>query len=51
MFLRRDIPSLDEDEATHDALTKLWEARQQASLALVQALDADEPDLFDEIER
>ena len=43
LFLRRDIPSQDDDETTHDALTKLWEARQQASLALVQALDADEP--------
>ena len=50
LFLRRDIPSIDEDEATHDALIKLWDERQQASLALVQALDEDEPTLFEEIE-
>jgi hypothetical protein len=50
LFLRRDIPSLDDDGATHDTLMQLWDERQQASLLLVQALDQDEPALFEEIE-
>jgi hypothetical protein len=50
LFLRRDIPLLEEDGATHSALMILWTERQQASLQLVQALDQDDPTLFDEIE-
>jgi hypothetical protein len=50
IFLRRNIPSKTDDPELHEALTKLWQLRQEASHHLVQALSADESGIFGEME-
>jgi hypothetical protein len=50
LFLKRDIPDVHEDHATHETLTQLWELRQKASTHLVEALSKDDSDLFDSLE-
>lgn len=50
IFLRRNIPSEAEDPELHEALTKLWQLRQEASHQLVKALSEDESGIFDEME-
>jgi hypothetical protein len=50
LFLRREIPSAFSDPDIHETLTGLWKSRQEASMKLVQALNEDDPDLFDSVE-
>ena len=50
IFLRRDIPSASEDSTAHGVLMELWNKRQRTSLDLVQALNDDDSDLFENIE-
>ena len=50
LFLKRDIPDANEDHATHETLTQLWELRQKASTHLVEALGEDDSALFDKLE-
>ncbi len=50
MFLRRDIPSVEDSPEVHNLLEGLWRARQKASLELVQALNEDNSTLFEELE-
>ncbi len=50
IFLRKDIPTEEEDHVIHGALTELWSKRQRASLDLVQALSQDDSDRFEQIE-
>ena len=50
LFLRRDIPSVEDSSEAHNLLESLWQARQKASFELVQALNEDNSTLFGELE-
>ena len=50
LFLRKDIPSEEEDLVIHGVLTELWSKRQRTSLDLVQALNEDDSDRFEKVE-
>jgi hypothetical protein len=50
LFTRRDMPEESEDPDTHELLMALWEQRKQASADLVQAMDEDDTEAFEELE-
>jgi hypothetical protein len=50
LFLRKDIPSINDAPEVHERLMQLWQLRQKASKHLVEALDNDDPDLFEKLE-
>jgi hypothetical protein len=50
LFLRKDIPSMEDNAVVHESLMDLWRVRQAASRELIQALDADDATLFEFLE-
>jgi hypothetical protein len=50
LFLRRDIPSIVDAPEIHQVLLDLWEARQEASIRFVQALNTDDQKEFVKLE-
>ena len=50
MFLRRDIPPVEEAPEIHNTLTGLWATRQTASFDLVQALNEGDVTRFEKLE-
>ena len=50
LFLRRDIPPVEDAPGVHKALLALWAKRQAASLNLVQALNEDDVNLLEKLE-
>jgi hypothetical protein len=51
LFTRRDIPEESEDPDTHELLLTIWQRRKDASELLVQAMEEDDVEAFEELER
>ena len=51
LFTRHDIPDATEDLDTHELLLGLWERRKDASEQLVQAMEEDDIEAFEELEQ
>ena len=51
LFTRRDIPDAIEDPDINELLLNLWQRRKDASEQLVQAMEDDDIEAFEELER